>query len=86
MLPSRLAQDSGLNSLSCCLHWACSLFWGQLGGYLLPSPPGPLLPTTQYNLYGFLLQTPFWAGQDRIEQYLQSTFLSKHAYQQSQKY
>lgn len=46
---------------------ASSLFWGQRGGSLLPLPPGPQLPTTQYNFYGFLSQKPFWnrTGQDR---------------------
>lgn len=47
---------------------ASSLFWGQRGGSLLPLPPGPQLPTTQYNFYGFLSQKPFWTGQDRTGQ------------------
>lgn len=64
--------QSGMNSLWCCLHWACSLFWG----YLLPLTCGPLLPTTQCNLYGFLLQKPFWTGQDRI---VPSEYLSQQA-------
>lgn len=39
------------------------MFWQLLGGYLLPLTPGPLLPTTQYSLYGFLLQKPLRTGQ-----------------------
>lgn len=50
-----------MNSLSCCLHWACSLFWEQLGALSYLYHLGP----TQYNLYGFLLRL---SGQDRTEQ------------------
>lgn len=41
------------------------LVLGATWSSLLPLPPGPQLPTTQYNLYGFLLRL---SGQDRTEQ------------------
>lgn len=51
-LPSSSRFLSGMNSLSCCLHWARSLFWGQLGALSYLYHLGPSCPPLKITFMG----------------------------------
>lgn len=65
ILPSNWRLLSAINRLWWCLHWGLFLVLGAAWGLSLTFNTWAPLPTTQYNLYGFLVQKPFWTGQDR---------------------
>lgn len=83
ILPSNWRFLSGMNSLWCCLHWGLFLALGATCGLSLTL--STWAPVTHRSIYP--LWVPFTETfMDRTEQCLQSTLLSKYAYQQSQNY
>lgn len=83
ILPSGSRFQSGMNSLSCSIGPApCS--GGNLKAISYRYHLGPSYPPLSVTFMGSFDR--HLSGQDRTEQCLQSTFVSKHAHQQSQNY